>query len=653
MTSAAHQAAAPAILIIGAGPTGLALAAQLASFGIPFRIIDRALDRARESRALGVQARTLELLQSVGLADPLVQRGNPSARLILHFSTERRAEVRLGGFAASDTRFPFILFVSQAETEAVFGTHLTSRGVTVERGVELIDVTMDNDGVNAVFRHANGVEERVHAQYIVGCDGAHSTVRKRASIPFHGGAYLQDFMLGDVEADARPGSTLEPGTLHSFAGASGTAMFFPLGHPATWRVIAMSGTAAGRWRTTAGPEEEQPIASDLPLGELQAVVNGATDGAVELRDPVWLTHFRLHHRQAARYRRGPAFLAGDAGHIHSPVGAQGMNTGIQDAWNLGWKLALVVSGVADPALLDSYEAERWPVGRSLLRYTDRVFTIFTRSMSNSVMAAWVRRTVVARVLPGVMRSDWLRTFAFRFVSNFSIRYRNSPAVTEGTPSLGGGPRAGDRLPDARLTVNGRATTLQREIIGPRVHLLLCGRLEEWRTQASALAVLTVRYPGTIAVRHLTRSAAPDALVDGTGEGFARLAIRDTGQYLVRPDGYVAYRCAGTSLRGVERFLARWFRIQPITSTSDRRTGGRRHHSEGRHSDASGGAGMGLVSLRFLTTYARLRHRAIRSRCPTGPTPMTATGSVSMAMHSSPWSCVVVGGLSMMSGPVQR
>jgi hypothetical protein len=135
-----------------------------------------------------------------------------------------------------------------------------------------------------------------------------------------------------------------------------------------------------------------------------------------------------------------------------------------------------------------------------------------------------------------------------------------------------------------------------DLIGPRVHLLLCGRLEEWRTQASALAVLTVRYPDTIAVRHLTRSAAPDALVDGTGEGFARLAIRDTGQYLVRPDGYVAYRCAGTSLRGVERFLARWFRTQPITSTSDRGTGGRRHHSEGRHSDASeGGAGMGLVS----------------------------------------------------------
>jgi len=359
-------------------------------------------------------------------------------------------------------------------------------------------------------------------------------------------------------------------TLHSFAGASGTAMFFPLGHPATWRVIAMSGMAP-RQRRTAGPEDK-PIANELSLDELQAVVDSATDCAVDLRDPVWLTHFRLHHRQAARYRQGPVFLAGDAGHIHSPVGAQGMNTGIQDAWNLGWKLALVVSGVADPVLLDSYEAERWPVGRSLLRYTDRIFSVFTRAMSTSAIAAWVRRTVVARALPGLMRNEWLRAFAFRFVSNFSIRYRDSPAVAEGTPSLRGGPRAGDRLPDAELAWNARATTLQREIVGPRFHLLLCGALEEWGGQASSLARLTACYPDTVAVRHLTRSAAADTLVDSSGNAFAKLRVRDTGQYLVRPDGYVAYRCAGTSLTGVEQFLTRCCRNPPVDSGSNRSTG---------------------------------------------------------------------------------
>jgi Aromatic-ring hydroxylase, C-terminal len=204
------------------------------------------------------------------------------------------------------------------------------------------------------------------------------------------------------------------------------------------------------------------------------------------------------------------------------------------------------------------------VGRALLRYTDRIFSIFTRATSNSAVAAWVRRTVVARILPGVTRSERFRAFAFRFVSNFSIRYRSSPAVTEGTPSLGAGPRAGDRLPDAGLTLNGRAATLQREVIGPRVHLLLCGRLEEWAAQGTALASLTASYPDILVVRHLTRSVAPDTLVDGSGEAFARLAVRDTAQYLVRPDGYVAFRCAGTSLGGVERFLNRWYRSQRIT-----------------------------------------------------------------------------------------
>ena len=189
-------------------------------------------------------------------------------------------------------------------------------------------------------------------------------MRKGAGISFEGDAYLQDFMLADIEAEAGPDVRLQRNTLHSFAG-DGVAMFFPLGRPATWRVIAMSGEAA-KERHTANADDK-PMTGDLSLEELQSVVDGATGGVVRLRGPKWLTHFRLHHRQAAHYRAGVSSF--DAGHIHSPVGAQGMNTGIQDAWNLGWKLALVSSGAAHSKLLESYEAERWPVGRALLRYT--------------------------------------------------------------------------------------------------------------------------------------------------------------------------------------------------------------------------------------------------------------------------------------------
>ena len=560
------------VLIVGAGPTGLALAAQLRSFGIRFRIVDRSLDRARESRALAVQARTLEVLQSVGLADALVERGNASVRLVLHFEGGRSAEVRLGGFAAADTRFPFILFVSQAETEAVLASHLTSYGVSIERGIELADFATDDGGVAVVLRRPDGHEEHLRVQYLVGCDGAHSTVRKRVGIAFEGDAYLHDFMLGDLEVDPAGAVALEPNALHSFGGRQGTAMFFPLGHPATWRVIAMSGRAMSRSAPTT-LQRDAPLASDLSLSELQAVVDGATDGGVCLRAPVWLAHFRLHHRQAARYRDGRVFLAGDAGHIHSPVGAQGMNTGIQDAWNLGWKLALVATGAADPTLLDSYEAERWPVGRALLRYTDRIFGVFTRSMSSSAVAAWVRRSLVARVLPRVMRSERVRAFAFRFLSEFSIRYPRSPVVTEGTPALRKGPRAGDRLPDAEVARSGRQTTLQRELVGPCLHLLLCGPIDAWSAHADAIAELSTR-PALVAVRYLTRSPVPDALVDGSGVALARLGVRETAQYLIRPDGYVAYRCDGPDLTGVRQYLDRWFpsRRHPVRHDGGEQSG---------------------------------------------------------------------------------
>ena len=548
------------VLIVGAGPTGLTLAAGLARYGVSFRIVDRALDRAHESRALGVQARTLEVLQSLGLGETLVRRGNPGTRVRLHFDRTRSAEIRLAGFRAPDTRFPFILFVSQSETEAVLGGHLASLAVTLERGVQLVDAEAGTEAVHCLLRHRDDRQERVSARYLVGCDGAHSTVRKHARIPFEGDAYLQDFVLGDVEVDG----PLERDAIHSFAIGRGVAMFFPLGSPATWRVIAMSGRGAGRGATEVAdrpadrPEPaEAATTGDLSLNELQAIVDGATGGGLVLRDPAWLTHFRLHHRQAAHYRTGRIFLAGDAAHIHSPVGAQGMNTGIQDAWNLAWKLGLVARGAAVEALLDSYEPERWPVGRRLLRYTDRAFGLFTRVVSGRVTAAWARRVVGTHVLPRLLSSARLRARLFRFVSQLGIRYRESPAVTEGRPRLRMGPRAGDRLPDAPVSRDGRRTYLQQELSGPEFQLLLCGTAEGW--DRARLGELTGRFGGLLTLQHLSASERPGALVDQGGV-LSRLGIRsvhEAGQYLVRPDGHIAFRCAGSDLGPVERYLGRW------------------------------------------------------------------------------------------------
>jgi 2-polyprenyl-6-methoxyphenol hydroxylase-like FAD-dependent oxidoreductase len=541
------------VLVVGAGPTGLTLAAQLNRFGARFRIIDRAHDRAQESRALGVQARTLEILQQLGLGDSLVALGNKSAQVTIHVDGRAVASASLGDFAANDTRYPYILFVSQAETERLLLEHLTARGVRVERGVEFVDYEDDALGVSCQMRHGDGHEERLTVRYIAGCDGAHSTVRKRATIPFQGDAYLQDFMLGDVECDDSPDVPLAKGSIHPCVGGSGIAIFFPLGHPATWRVIAMSARSAeASGRRRGAPDE--PLTDELSLAELQAAIDDATGGGLRVHTPAWMTHFRLHHRQAAEYRRGRVFVVGDAAHIHSPVGAQGMNTGIQDAWNLGWKLPLVARGESIERLLDTYQEERWPVGRALLRYTDRAFSLVVRSLSPGKVSAWLRRTVPAQILPLVLRSRQLRTLLFRFVSELDIAYRRSSAVREGMPWLRRGPKAGDRLPEATLVTRGCEAFLHEQIAAPRFHLLLCGPVDAW--SARAVHDLLESYP-LLAAHHLTTQGNGDHLVDATGDVLRLLGVSDAAQYLVRPDGHIAYRCAGHDLGGVDSYLREW------------------------------------------------------------------------------------------------
>jgi 2-polyprenyl-6-methoxyphenol hydroxylase-like FAD-dependent oxidoreductase len=536
------------VLVVGAGPTGLTLACQLARFGVRFRIIDKQPDRAHESRALGVQARSLEVLQALGLGEALATRGQTTTRLMLHVDRDAPVAIDLGAIPRADTRFPYILFVSQSDTEAVLGGYLEAADAHVERRVELVGFREESAGIVCVLRHVDGREETIHASYLAGCDGAHSTVRKEAGIAFEGGAYPQTFALGDVEADG----ALVPEAINAFALGRGVAIFFPLGHPATWRVMAMEGTAP---RPLLGGDDTVST-QQLTLAELQAMVDDPTGRAVRVHDPVWLTRFRLHHRQAATYRRGRVFLAGDAAHIHSPVGAQGMNTGIQDAWNLGWKLALVTRGTADPRLLDSYHAERWPVGRTLLRATDRVFGVFARAVASQPSVTSLRRVMVRRVVAPALSSPRVRAFAFHFVSQLGIRYRKSPVVTDGEPALSKGPRPGDRMPDAHVIRDERPAYLQQALSSPHVHLLLCGPVAAWN-RVDVLN-LTQRFPDVVAITYLTREHSAEALVDASGEALTRLGVDRHATYVIRPDGHVAFRSGGTDLRGPAAYLARWF-----------------------------------------------------------------------------------------------
>lgn len=526
------------MLVVGAGPTGLSLAVQLARTGARFRIVDALPHGHRESRALAVQARSLELLDTIGLAEPLVARGRQAVRVQLHLDPTADTVIPLTRVDRDDTRFPFVLFVSQAETEAALAGWLEAHGVTIERATAVSAVRSDEGGVHATLTARSGAETAVQARYVVGCDGAHSTIRHAAGLAFEGDAYPQRFMLADVEIDG----DLTRDTVHAFPGLGGALMVLPLGAPRTWRLIAID---------PRGPDASSAAAgSPLALDELQAFVDRLTDPPLRLHDPAWITRFRLHHRQAERYREGRLFLAGDAAHIHSPAGGQGMNTGIQDAWNLGWKLGLVCRGTLPERWLDTYHDERWPVGRQLLRFTDRLFSVATRAVAAGKTAARLRNLSLRWLVPAAAATPRLRRRAFDVISQLRIGYRDSAAVRDGRPGLTAGPRAGDRLPDHPVTVDGALVPLHRIVGEPVFHLLWCGAAP----LPAALAALVDRRP--IRVHLLFRDAAHDAAARAA-LGLEPGRANATGVYLVRPDGHIAFRGAGSAIADLGAYLDEW------------------------------------------------------------------------------------------------
>jgi 2-polyprenyl-6-methoxyphenol hydroxylase-like FAD-dependent oxidoreductase len=496
------------VLVVGAGPTGLALAAYALAHGASVRVVDRAPTAVHESRALVLVPRTMEVLAGLGVSGELLRRGRRTIRLTLH-AGRRAVDLPLFDVGIEDTPYPFLLFASQAETEAVLAEHLAGRGIIVERGTELVGLQQRADGVTCWLAGAGG-ERIAEAAYVAGCDGGGSMVRRLLGVGFPGGRYPQRFALADVTIDG----DLPPERVHAYLGRRGILFLFPLGSPAPWRVLGLL------------PDPD--AAAPLSLAEVQAVVDeftGFTGGGLRLRDPAWVSDFRLRHKLADRYRVGRVFLAGDAAHVHSPAGGQGMNVGIQDAANLGWKLALVARGHAHPALLDSYEPERLPVGRALLRFTDRLFTIAT---STRAPVAAARTELAPRLMPLVARVRPLRAAGFRRVANLDVTYRHSPAV--GNSGQVRPPAAGARLPDARAG----ETTLHALTAGTGFHLLLAGQVE-----AIAHPCMTVHR------------------LDRRDPAWLRLRIREAAQLLVRPDGYIAYRSDGADLAGLRGHLDRW------------------------------------------------------------------------------------------------
>jgi 2-polyprenyl-6-methoxyphenol hydroxylase-like FAD-dependent oxidoreductase len=502
----------PQVLVVGAGPTGLALALWLTHLGVRVRIVDKTPEPSTTSRALGVQARTLELYRQIDLADAAVAGGVRAAGINFWVKGARVAHVELADLGEGLSPFPFVLIYPQDDHERLLAQRLSAEGVTVERETELVGFDQGADGVRVALRRADGSEGQCTTSYVAGCDGARSTVRETLGINFPGGTYTGLFYVADVYATGVPSGA----ELHVDLDESNLLAVFPLQGEGRVRLV-------GNVRDESATEDGQLTFRDVGDRALRDLHMNVT--AVN-----WFSTYQVHHRVARQFRDRRAFLLGDAAHIHSPVGAQGMNTGIGDAINLAWKLAAVLQHRAPAGLLDSYEPERIAFARRLVATTDRVFTL---AASTRASVQQVRTTLFPAVVGALLRARAVRRYLFRTVSQIGIRYRDS-ALSEGRA---GRVHGGDRLPWVPNDESGRPAQDNFDPLTSsnwQVHVYGDARAE--------LADVC----GTLRVPLHAFAWTPAA----KRAGLARDAF-----YLIRPDGYVAV-AGGADPHLLETYVAR-------------------------------------------------------------------------------------------------
>jgi 2-polyprenyl-6-methoxyphenol hydroxylase-like FAD-dependent oxidoreductase len=488
------------ILVAGAGPAGLALALQAHDHGADVRVIERRHEAFRPSRALIVHSRTLEVLRPLGVTQALLAKADIAPSAHLHLG-RRIARVSLGGLALGGTAFPHLSLIRQMDVETVLAQALADRGIEIERGTELAEVHDDADGVRAVLR-SHGSRTEALFGFAAGCDGAASTVRSQASIGWPGRPYAVDVLLADAELTG----DLAGDSAHVAAGRHGLVFMFRLGERAPWRLLATRPTGADR-------VPYGQLGPPVLAGELQELLTDAHMGA-QIAHLAWSARVRVQRRVASRFCQGHLFLAGDAAHAYSPATGQGMNAAIQDAANLGWKLAFGASQPGSAALLDSYDRERRPVAHQVLGMTNLVFWGEAASGRIPALLRSQLAPVAAPAIPVLARRRGLVAEGVRVLSGLRVSYRSSPLSVEDTPHPHGRPRAGDRLPDQTVTSAGRSIRLHELLARPGVHVLLDRDAD---------------LPGTLPRGPLVRL---HRITSSPGRGLLA----------VRPDGYVGLRC---------------------------------------------------------------------------------------------------------------
>jgi 2-polyprenyl-6-methoxyphenol hydroxylase-like FAD-dependent oxidoreductase len=495
-------------MIAGAGPTGLVLALWLTRLGVRVRIVDKTAEPGTTSRALAVQARTLEYYRQAGFTDAVVGGGVKILNVNLWVKGHRVARVPIGEIGKGLSRYAFALIFPQDAHERVLIEQLSRLGVEVERRTELASFEEHGGGVRSVLKRPDGSEEVCEAAYLAGCDGASSTVRRGLGIGFPGGTYSGLFYVADVEA-AGPVTDHQ---LHADLDGADFLIVFPMKGDGRVRLV-------GTVKEVPGGVEKGLTFDDVRGRAVEQL-------KVDVARVNWFSTYRVHHRVADRFQHGRAFLLGDAAHVHSPVGGQGMNTGIGDAVNLAWKLAGVLNKNADEGLLDTYEFERIAFARRLVETTDRAFTIV---VSEGGMARFVRTRLVPLLMPTLFRVPPLRRFAFRTLSQTVVNYRASPLSVGAAGTV----RAGDRLPWVEIAAG-------EDNFAPLASM-------EWQVHVYGEAAPRVREVCQelgVALHCFSWSAA-----------FGHAGLCRGAVYLLRPDGYVGFAASGADVGMLRGYVA--------------------------------------------------------------------------------------------------
>ena len=486
------------VLVAGAGPVGMTLALALSRQGIAVRIVDKSAARTDESRALVIWPRTLELLDIQGCAQRFVAAGLPArgARIL-----DDGRELVHAHFDLARSPFNYALMIPQSETERVLEELLADAGVQVERGVELLSFVDDGRCVHARLRHADGRDSDASTAWLAACDGAHSTVRHALGLAFDGDTLESGWMLADVQIEGElPNDVMTIGWQ-----SAGVIAYFPMGGR-RFRMIAETGPAIA----------DQPEPS---LAQVQSLIDERGPPALRARDPVWLSRFGINERKVRDYRHGRIFLAGDAAHVHSPAGGQGMNTGMQDALNLAWKLAMVERGTAAPGLLDSYSIERSAIGDQVLRSTGRMTRI--AMLQNPLL-----RELRDRLAGTLSRLPAIQQRLVDQLTELDLHYPHSPlnSTPHGAASR---PTVGARAPDVAL-----GDTRLHSMLGRGRFVLL------------SVGVASPHVPADVEPL-VSSAAAPRA------EGYD-----DGHHFLLRPDGYLALSAPGDDASAIFEALRR-------------------------------------------------------------------------------------------------